>query len=397
MRIMIAVPCYWPSQDGVTHITKYLAEGLAERGHEVLVFTSTGNGGLQELPEKETYNGVQIERMRVYVRWPLTLRGRDEKSSPKVYVQRIQDYKPDALMVVCAQTWTLDWIIPYMDKIECPKIFYSHGYSWLKEEYAIGKQLANRNVVGAWIEYLACRYYKILYRTVAKFDLAIYLLEENNACTYAKRYGLHNGKVLENAVEDAFVSEELRHEAGKNQTVQFLYVANYNDNKNQKMVLQAFCKADMDNAKLVFAGFEENPYLDELRHFKDEHLKKGDKKQVIFCVHLSRENIYQLYQRSDVFVCGSRSENAPIVHCEAAATGMAVISTPVGNVEQMDGIVIAADVEEMCAAMEKLAEHREEIGKRGKRLRQYVLQKKCRVSDKVDWLEQELGKLQIKE
>ena len=82
MKIMFAVPCYWPSQDGVTQITKYLAEGLAQRGHEVLVYTSTGNGGLQVLPEKEEHGGVQIERTRIYVRWTMKLKGRDRNSTP---------------------------------------------------------------------------------------------------------------------------------------------------------------------------------------------------------------------------------------------------------------------------------------------------------------------------
>ena len=76
MRIFIAVPSYWPSQDGVANITGYLAEGLAKSGHDILVLTSAGNGGLQKLPNKEEHNKVNIERMRIYVRWPLKLKGR---------------------------------------------------------------------------------------------------------------------------------------------------------------------------------------------------------------------------------------------------------------------------------------------------------------------------------
>lgn len=393
MRIMIAVPCYWPSQDGVTHITKYLAEGLAARGHEVLAFTSAGNGGLQELPRQEEHNGVKIERMRVYVRWPLTLRGRDKESTRRVYLNRIRTYRPDILLVVCAQTWTLDWIIPYLDQIKCPKVFYSHGYSRLMERYPIREKLKKRNVLGAWIEYQTYCYYKKLYRSIAKFDMAIYLLEENNSCVYAKEHGLNNGKVLENAIEDEFLSDELRHEKKNNQKIQFLCVANYNENKNQKMILQAFCEAKIVNANLIFAGFEENEYLKSLRTYQKEHLNEEKGKNVRFYVHLDRSEIYQLYRDSDVFVCGSRSENAPIVHCEAAATGMAVVSTPVGNVEKMDGIFIAKDAEEIKLAMELLTGNRKELFERGERLRSYVLGKKCRISDKVAWLEAELLKL----
>ena len=71
MRIMFAVPSYWPSQDGVAYITGYLAQGLAARGHDVFVLTSAGNGGLQKLPEYEGHENVQVSRMRIYTRWPL--------------------------------------------------------------------------------------------------------------------------------------------------------------------------------------------------------------------------------------------------------------------------------------------------------------------------------------
>ena len=52
MRIMFAVPCYWPSQDGVTIITSYLAQGLAARGHEVFVLASAGKSFRRETSMK---------------------------------------------------------------------------------------------------------------------------------------------------------------------------------------------------------------------------------------------------------------------------------------------------------------------------------------------------------
>ena len=128
MRIIIASPSYWPSQDGVTIITSYLAEGLAARGHEVTVLTSAGNGGLQELPHREIHGGVDIIRMRINVQWPLIIKGRDKESTKQVYFHHIKQNKPDALIVVCSQTWTLDWLLSDLKKITCAKIFYSHGY-----------------------------------------------------------------------------------------------------------------------------------------------------------------------------------------------------------------------------------------------------------------------------
>ena len=47
-------------------------------------------------------------------------------------------------------------------------------------------------------------------------------------------------------------------------------------------------------------------------------------------------------------------------------------------------------VEEMKQALELLYRDREELAERGKRLRTYMLGRKCRIEDKIDWLEKEL-------
>lgn len=392
MKLMFAVPSYWPSQDGVAHITEYLAEGLTERGHEVLIYTSAGNGGLQILPEKESHAGVQIERTRVYVRWPLKMKGRDENSTKEKYYERICSYKPDVLIVVCSQTWTLDWLISYLDKIDCVKAFYSHGYSRLDNGNLWIEKLKHRNVVGVYEEWKIKRYYRKLYRLINKFDLAIYLSELNNSFLYAQKMGLTNGKVLENAIEDRFIAEDMRHskESFYKPEIQFLYVANYNDNKNQDMLLKAFCDAKIENATLQLVGFEENAYLNMLREHLKQWLPEPTTKKVVFNVHLSREQIYNLYKDSDVFVSTSKSENCPIVHCEAAATGMAVISTNVGDVRLKEGIILVDNEIQLKEAMEHLYADREEIWLCGEKLRNYMLSRKCRVQDKIDWLEKEL-------
>lgn len=395
MRIMFAVPSYWPSQDGVASITRYLAEGLAKRGHEVLAFTSAGNDGLQELPEKESHEDVVIERMRVYVRWPLKLKGRDDSSTREQYYKRVCEFKPDVFIIVCSQTWTLDWMIPYLDKIQCIKVFYSHGYSRLAEHNLILEKLKCRNILGAYEEYLIEKYYMNLHKILEKFDLAIYLSELNNAYLYSQKYRLSNGRILENAIEDVFLEDYMKHQKEHffRPEIQFLYVANYNANKNQDMLLEAFCEADIENASLQLVGFEENSYLDMLREHLKEWMPAEDTKKVTFNVHLTREQVYDLYRTSDIFISTSKSENCPIVHCEAAATGMAVISTNVGDVRLKEGIILADSKEEIKEAIEHLYRNREELSERGQKLRKYMLQQKCRVEDKVEWLETELEHL----
>lgn len=396
MKIMFAVASYWPSQDGVANITKYLAEGLAAHGNKVLVYTGSGNGGTLDLPEKEMNAGVDIERIRVFVRWPLKIKACDERSSRECYLARIREYQPDVLIVVCSQTWTFDWIRSSLCKIKCPKIFYCHGYSLLKDHYPYWEKLKHRNILGVWEQYLCKKYYDDLYKDLARFDLAIYLTEEDKAVKYALQHGLSNGKILENAIEDVFFESDIRHQYNmdeSNDEINFLFVANYNENKNQQMIIEAFQKAQIGKSRLIFAGYEENKYLDSLKSYADNNLKNHPEKNVLFYVHLERKQVVDLYRISDIFVCSSRSEIYPVVAYEAAAAALPVISTDVGFYSEIPGTVIVHSVEEMKNAMEKLYNSFEDRKRSGEANYQWLCSKNCRIQDKVDWLENEIIRL----
>lgn len=397
MRILFAVPSYWPSQDGVANITGYLAQGLAKRGHEVRIITSSGNGGLQELPKEESYEGVFIERMRIYVQWPAKLKGRDLESTKEAYRKRIMTYQPDVLIVVCSQTWTLDWLISCLDRIECPKIFYSHGYSKWMDKYPYREKLKKRNVVGAWHLYLCKRYYDKLYRVIAKFERAIYLSDTNNAFQYAKKHGLENGIVLENAIDDAFYEEKMQHvysakseDATGTSEISYLFVANFNENKNHEMLIRAYANAKIGKSRLVFAAFEENEYSEYLRKLTTALFQTQSEKKVFFYVHLPREEIIDLYRTCDVFVCPSKSEQYPIVAHEAAATAMPIISTDVGMYREISGVKIVHGQQEMKEALELFYYHPSEREKSGMAAKAWFAGRHCRISDKIDRMEQEL-------
>ena len=55
----------------------------------------------------------------------------------ETYYRLIREANPDVLIVVCTQIWTFDWIVPVLDKLNCKKILYTHGYSQYKEKYNI--------------------------------------------------------------------------------------------------------------------------------------------------------------------------------------------------------------------------------------------------------------------
>ena len=226
--------------------------------------------------------------------------------------------------------------------------------------------------------------------------MAIYLSEQNNSNQYAKKYNLQNGCILENAIEDRFFDVSMQHTGEKKheEGIQYLFVANYGENKNHDMLLSAYSHAQIGKSQLVFVGFEENEYLDMLRQHEAEWLKEQAEKEVVFGVGKSREEVYELYRRSDIFVCSSKSETWSIVVHEAAATGMTIISTDVGTIGRIEGTTIVATEQEMKEAMELLYYDDDLRQKNGKKAARWMEDQNCRISDKVEWLEQRLKQLQ---
>jgi glycosyltransferase involved in cell wall biosynthesis len=121
-----------------------------------------------------------------------------------------------------------------------------------------------------------------------------------------------------------------------------------------------------------------------------ETLAGQPEKEVVFRIHISREEVLETYRDCDVFVCSSKSEIYPIVAHEAAAAAMPIISTDVGMYRQISGACIVNGTGEMTSAMEKLYHHPEERARRGGEAYEWVCGQGCRIQDKVDWLEQDL-------
>ena len=380
MRIAIAVHTYYPDRNGVQAVTQYIAEGLAQN-NQVMVITEKKGGQADE----ETVNHVQIKRINIKVKG-YYFHGEKEK-----YYEYLKEWKPDIFICVCTQTWTYDWIPNKLDKLPGKKVLYTHGYSGLLEHYPILSDLLHLKL-RAFIYHLHWKiYYGRAYKKIAGFDLVTYLSFNNNAFKYAKKYKLANGIIMENAVEDRFFQSPVL-QKDKNDAIYYIYVANYDDNKNHKMVLDAFYNTDMPNARLVLAGNGEKEYYNGLEEIRQEYERKYGSKHIKLIYGQSRKETYNLYDNADVFVCGSRKEQFPIMLCEAAAKGMAIISTSVGHAPIMPGIIIAYTQEDMQKAMQRLYDNCKERSERGKKLREYAL-RHYRMQDKISFFEKELRKL----
>lgn len=387
MRILIAVHTYYPDKNGVQIVTEYIAEGLAKH-NDVLVVTNMKEG----YKRSENFINVNIKRLNIK-KYNNFFYG--EK---KLFFRTLKNFKPDVLICVCTQSWPFDWMRNKIKKLNCITILYTHGYSALLKEYPLLYDIIHFKFNAFRYHFRWKIYYALAYKHIAEYDCAIYLSEKNISSWYAREKELKNSAILGNAVEDIFFENSVlcRIAKGKrNKHIRFIYVANYDDNKNQIFLLRAFYKANLSSSELVFIGSKKNEYFDLLCKEKERLDTLFSMKQIFFYVGLEREEIPKFLEQADVFVCSSKKEEYPIMLCEAAAKGLPIISSNVGHASDMDGCMVVDSEEMMIEAMVRLYSSEEERIRRGECLRNYAM-KNYRICDKVDWIEKKIDELKIK-
>lgn len=182
---------------------------------------------------------------------------------------------------------------------------------------------------------------------------------------------------VEQRIEDAankYVTEkEASNETGENQCpVRFLFVGRLIYYKGCDVLLEAFAK--VTGAQLVMVG---SGSMEEQLKNRAEEL--GILNKVIFAGSLSEEELYQQYERCDVFVLPSiaRSEAFGLVQIEAMAFGKPVINTnlpsgvPYVSIHGKTGLTVEpSSVEQLAEAMQWMVNHKEERLQMGERARE---------------------------
>jgi len=386
MNILISVHTYYPDKNGVQAVTQYIAEGLA-KNNEVTVVTENSNSK----SKIEEYNNVHILRI------PARTGYIGYKGKKKTYLDLITKINPDILVIVCTQSWTSDWIFKSMDKLKCKKVLYTHGYSGLTTKFNFIESLKSPKLMGASLVFQIRWhiYYSYAYKYISKFDFVTYLSQNDISVKYAEKHKLKNGYILGNAVEESFFLRPIENNEKKIDSadnLRFVCISNYITHKNQLFVLRSYYMSNVSKATLCFAGNAKTQYLEKLYIMKKQFDKEYGFKKVEFLVGLSRKEINDLLNRSDIFVTGSKWEAYPIVVAEAMAKGLSVIATDVGNLRSIPGVIIVKDELEMTCQMEYLVSNVQLRTSLGSLLRDYALIN-CTVQKKIRWFENKLEEI----
>lgn len=333
MKYCILVSSYYPSVGGVQYVTQNLAEGLAERGHEVIVITSFN--GLDDREVTDLINGVKVKRFDVLLR----------KGTPHGEVGVLKQYflktgnDYDVIVMVCFDSALVLPLLPLIWDFRRKKVLYMHNIIDLHISLQQLKE-GNRiyriwNVCRMRYLLLKCRKY------LKKFDLTIHI-STDIAYNYFTKNNLGNNVILSNFAEDNFF--EVKDPDDKPEDKYIVYVANYVPQKNQELLIKAFYESKSAK-RLVLIGSRHTEYYEKVKQINDKlHLEQPEK-TVDFFKNISRKETVDLVRNAYVFVMTSIWEGMPIVLIESVSAGVPFISSDVGSVSDIEGGLVVKNWE----------------------------------------------------
>ena len=379
MRILFTVSTYLPQTNGIQFVTSYLAEGLVKKGYSVDVITYASKHNLNV---EEEINGVRV------IRWKASTvhmfhRG-DKKGFQKYILEHQKKY--DAMIQVGTQAALTDWLLPVLHEIEIPKILHIHSvwdFKMTRYDYSSLKKLILKMIGNArW----GCYFLKNR-RKFKLYDEILQLHEKDYSLSFMKRLCGKESIILYNAVDDCFFD---RDDCKKESSI--IYVANYSDMKNQKEALEVFANANIPKEwKLILIGSKENEYVKELREIASKIMSNTDK-QIEILVGINRIETISHIKRSALYLMTSRREAFPISILESMAAGVPFVSTDVGIVRYLPGGMVANNMKQQIAAVEKYVMDIEERDKAGLEGYKFAIDN-FQINSKIEQLEEILLKL----
>jgi glycosyltransferase involved in cell wall biosynthesis len=296
MKLVILVNLFPPTWLAGTEIaTYYMAEHLAQRGHEVHVITSLDEG----LPEESYEKGFYIHRLpRTKIRF----------AGAFIFwadiVRTIRKVSPD---IVHAQSLGIGVPALLSKKI-------------LKFPYAVWGQGSD--------VYLPDWFTKLTSKTIIKnADSAIALTEDMKRAMQAM-YD-RDIAIVPNGIDlKEYTSERPMQNVG-GPIKRILFVGRLHPVKGVQYLLQAMqmVHEEVPGAKLILVGDgEERESLEKLTD------SLGIRECVEFVGGVPHEKIPDYMHHADVFVLPSLSESFGIVNLEAMACGLPIVATRVGGI-----------------------------------------------------------------
>jgi len=328
MNILLCCEHFHPSVGGVQKMMYEIGLRFVMKGHKVSVATSWRADRTED-----SIDGMNVNSFKVSGNLASGMTGE---------IGEYQDFlirgQFDFLLVMAAQQWTFDAMLPVLDQIPYKKLHIPCGYSG----FYLGKYK---------------NYYRDMETHLRKFDQLIYNSTDYRDINFAQDRNIPNINVIPaGASELEFMNQgkgKILEKLGI-RTDDFIYlsVGAPAYNKGHKEILQAYLVLDLPFASaLVLNGnYETTREVTQGNTVKETARRilgrspynvmrlarknKDPKKKVIFA-DLDRDELISLFFNADLFLFASHVEYSPLVIFECLAAGLPFLSIPVGNVEEI--------------------------------------------------------------
>lgn len=339
-KIGIFAGYYLPHLGGVERYVDKLSAALIKLGYDVVIVTSNH----ADLPPKEVIHGATVYRLPIRSfaksRYPLPLVNDEYRN----LIQQVEAEDIDYYLVNTRFHLTSSIGARMGNRHKKPVLLIEHG----TDHFTVNNR---------WLDYFGKIYEHALTAYIKKRVDRFYGVSKN-CNVWLEHFGIHANGVFYNAI-DAADDKKVKDFYGKTypgNEIVIAYAGRLIKEKGILNLLDAITaiklqKPDL-NLRMVVAG--DGPLL--------ESIKNGYAQPYINVVgRLDFEHVMALYKRTDIFVYPSLyPEGLPTSILEAGLLGCAVIATPRGGTEEViidnrHGIITDGSVEDLRAAIDKLA------------------------------------------
>jgi glycosyltransferase involved in cell wall biosynthesis len=361
MRVLIANDQHWPMKSGVATAARTMAQGLAARGHEVLVVAPSQTGrGYEEVDEN-----YQIVRIRSF---PLPFRKnlRVSVTYDREMRRILDEFRPDVVHVHTQLTVGLGMLRAAVHR-KIPVVASNH----VMPDNMI-KNIKGLSPISKPLSYFMSEYGTMLYRGAKRIvmptESAIRLF--NTSRIEAPAIAISNGINLDK-FKPGKPSDDLyaKFNLPRNKPI-ITWIGRIDEEKHLHILIQALELlrwSGQDFHALMVGHGNAREGLDELI----ETLRLDD--YVTFTGLVSDEDLVQLHRVGDIFAVPSPAELQCLAMLESMASGKPVVAVDAGALGELcltdeNGYLIRVDdVEALAQALVKLLDHpkrRKDFGKR---------------------------------
>lgn len=335
MKILHTVEYYHPSIGGMQEVVKRLSEGMAARGHEVVVATNT-------IPRSEfLVNGVKIEPFSID-----GLRLEGIKGSPEEIARyRAFLMQPwDVVVSWGSQQWATDLAYDLLPAIRARKVFVPtgiHGLNGFCENPLFRwPDLLLRRIRHPLVYWTRFKHYRSIATAMHHYDAIVFLSHTFRDIRFARRHGLSpKCHVIPNGASAVEFDAIPRPDVFPGKKV-ILHVGGHTRCKGHSEMLEIYARSQVRDTVLWLIGNEPVPKTCRVECCNEAARLNASPEfkalgKFVFMDTPDRAGTVAAYQRADMFLFPSNLEASPIVLFECMASRTPFLVTDVGNAREI--------------------------------------------------------------